>query len=58
VKNKKPRTKAISNAGENDKMKLLNKNKHHSSLKMSSVKTRTAHSRDRYAQAKKVQNEY
>ena len=30
------------------KIKLMNKNKRHSSLKMSSVKTRTAHSRDRY----------
>jgi hypothetical protein len=29
------------------KMKLMNKNKRHSGLKMSSVETRTAHSRDR-----------
>jgi len=41
------RTKAISNAGKSDKMKLLNKNKRHSGLKISSVETRTAHSRDR-----------
>jgi hypothetical protein len=29
-------------------LKIMNKNKGHSSLKMSSVKTRTAHSRDRW----------
>jgi hypothetical protein len=29
------------------KMKIINKNKQHSGLKMSSVETRTAHSRDR-----------
>ena len=29
------------------KMELMNKNKRHIDLKMSSVKTRTAHSRDR-----------
>ena len=38
---------AISNAGERDKMKIMSKNKRHSGLKMSSVETRTAHSRDR-----------
>jgi len=32
------------------KIKLMNKNKRHSGLKMSSVETRTAHSRDRYLQ--------
>ena len=29
------------------KLKIMNKNKRHIGLKMSSVKTRTAHSRDR-----------
>jgi hypothetical protein len=29
-------------------IKVMNKNKQHSGLKMSSVETRTAHSRDRY----------
>ena len=29
------------------KMKIMNKNKQHIGLKMSSIKTRTAHSRDR-----------
>jgi hypothetical protein len=32
------------------KMKIMNKNKQHIGLKVSSVKTRTAHSRDRYKQ--------
>jgi hypothetical protein len=31
------------------KGKLMNKNKRHCDLKMSNVKTRTAHSRDRWA---------
>ena len=31
------------------KLKIMNKNKQHSGLKMSSVETRTAHSRDRWA---------
>ena len=35
------------------KMKLMNKNKQHIGLKMSSVKTRTAHSRDRWRSYKK-----
>jgi len=35
------------------KMKLMSKNKQHSDLKMSSVETRTAHSRDRSLLAKK-----
>jgi hypothetical protein len=43
-------TMAISNAGESGKMKLMNKNIQHNGLKMSSVKTRTAHSRDRCGQ--------
>ena len=47
---KKAITKAISNAGKVQIMKLMNNNKQHSDLKMSSVKTRTAHSRDRYGQ--------
>jgi len=34
-------TMAISNAGKSSKMKIINKNKRHSGLKMSSVKTRT-----------------
>jgi hypothetical protein len=29
------------------KFKIMNKNKQHSDLKMSSIETRTAHSRDR-----------
>ncbi len=32
------------------KLKIMSKNKQHSVLKMSSVETRTAHSRDRYGQ--------
>ena len=38
---------AISNAEKVIKLKLINKNKQHIDLKMSSVETRTAHSRDR-----------
>jgi hypothetical protein len=38
------------------KGKLMNKNKRHCDLKMSSVKTRTAHSRDRYAQVVNDEN--
>jgi len=33
------------------KMKMMNKNKRHIGLKISSVEIRTAHSRDRYKQA-------
>ena len=36
------------------KMKMMNKNKRHSGLKMSGVEIRTAHSRDRQWQAKKT----
>ena len=36
------------------KIKLMNKNKRHIGLKISSVKTRTAHSRDRCTQAKRT----
>ena len=36
------------------KLKIMNKNKQHIGLKMSSVKTRTAHSRDRWASLGKV----
>jgi hypothetical protein len=32
------------------KLKIMNKNKQHSGLKMSSVETRTAHSRNRWQQ--------
>jgi len=39
------------------KMKIMNKNKRHIGLKMNSVKTRTAHSRDRSTPFKeRVQN--
>ena len=39
---------AISNAGKVQKMKIMNNNnKQYINLKMSSVETRTAHSRDR-----------
>ena len=36
------------------RFKIMNKNKQYSGLKMSSVKTRTAHSRDRYVPAKEI----
>jgi len=36
------------------KLKLMNKNKQHSGLKMSSIKTRTTHNRDRWAAFKKL----
>jgi hypothetical protein len=47
MKNNEPPTMAISNAGKVVKMKVMNKNKQHNDLKMSSVEIRTAHSRDR-----------
>jgi hypothetical protein len=37
------------------KLKLINKNKRYIGLKMSSVETRTAHSRDRWRSLKKRQ---
>jgi hypothetical protein len=40
---------AISNAEKVQKMKIMSKNKQYSGLKMSSVETRTAHSRARWA---------
>ncbi len=38
------------------KMKIMNKNKQYSGLKMSSVETRTAHSRDRWRALKQQRN--
>jgi hypothetical protein len=37
------------------KLKIMSKNKQYSGLKMSSVETRTAHSRDRWRSLKKRQ---
>ena len=39
-----------------EKIKTINKNRRHSGLKMSSVKTRTAHSRDRWHQGVKSES--
>jgi hypothetical protein len=39
------------------KMKIINKNKQHIGLKMSSVKTRTSYSRDRWRAIKRKEND-